>query len=381
MPFGMHGLGQELRDKVRALRSVGIDVCVLEQNYSSLRRRIVEPDIEALLSAKPVYPVNLICHNLPATHLIQRKNPELLDGRYNIGAPYWEYPEIPGNHLPGFDALDEIWTSNSFLTDCFRPVADVPIIEMPLHLPFPQDTDQPALDGGDAFVFGYVFDFNSMASRKDPTVLILAFLECFGATPEAPVELVLKYSMEKSRWINPARVEDFLRLAALDPRIKLIPDAYSTEQMAALMQSFDAYVSPHRAEGLGRGIIEAMMRGKAVAATKYSGPAQFLDLEWSYPLDFYASHVGAEAFGDTKPGFSWVEVELESLVAAMTALAADPQAAARKGAIAAKMMRDRHGPKAFGMACLERLRAIEAKAADRVLSPADCVVQRDCIKE
>lgn len=357
----MHGLGQELRDKVRAMRSVGIDVCVVEQNYSSLRRRIVEPDIEAMISTKLVHPINLICHNLPATHLIQRKNPELLEGRYNIGAPYWEYPEIPKNHLAGFDALDEIWTSNSFLTDCFRPATDVPIIEMPLHLPFPENLDETARIDDETFVFGYVFDFNSMASRKDPTALILAFLECFGDTPDARVELVLKYSMEKSRWINPARVEDFLRLAALDQRIKLIPDAYSTEEMAQLMQSFDAYISPHRAEGLGRGIVEAMMRGKAVAATKYSGPAQFMDADWSYPLRFYPTHVGEEAFADTRPGFSWVEVEMESLVATMLDLAANPKEAAHKGAMAAKMMRDKHGPEAFGMACLQRLRAIEAE--------------------
>jgi len=144
MPFGMHGLGQELRDKVRAMRSVGIDVCVVEQNYSSLQRRIVEPDIEALLVPHPVHPVNLICHNLPATSLIARKNPELLEGRYNIGAPYWEYREIPKNHLAGFDALDELWTSNSFLTECFRPAMAAPIIEMPLHLPFPEPSKKRA---------------------------------------------------------------------------------------------------------------------------------------------------------------------------------------------------------------------------------------------
>lgn len=360
MPFGMHGLGQELRDKVRGMQSVGIDVCILEQNYSSLRRRIVEPDIEALISLKPVYPVNLICHNLPATHLIHRKTPELLEGLYNIGAPYWEYPQIPKNHLVGLDALDEIWTSNSFLTDCFRTVTDVPITEMPLHLPFPDDVADLPARKSDGFVFGYVFDFNSMASRKDPNAVILAFLECFGSVPDAQVELVLKYSFEASRWVNPARVDEFLRLAALDPRIKLISEPYSTEQMGALMQSFDAYVSPHRAEGLGRGIIEAMMRGKAVAATKYSGPAQFLDAEWSYPLNFYPTHVGAEAFADTKPSFSWVEVDIQALIAVMAELAADPKAAAKKGASAAKMMRAQHGPEAFGKAVLQRLHAIEA---------------------
>ena len=39
MPFGLHGLGMELRDKVRAMVGAGIDVCIVDRNYSSINRQ------------------------------------------------------------------------------------------------------------------------------------------------------------------------------------------------------------------------------------------------------------------------------------------------------------------------------------------------------
>ena len=341
------------------MQSVGIPVCVIEQNYSSIRREMRNDAVYDLVVDMPKYDTNLFCHNLPAINLIRKQAPELFAGRYNIGAPYWEFPELPDSHQAGLSALDEIWVSNGFLKKCFAGHTDRPVIQMPLH----QETTAPRAGPRSArkpFTFGYIFDFNSLAARKDPNALILAFLECFAHKPKANVRLVMKYSVEASHLVRNMDVEDFLRLASLDDRIELINEALPQKEMKALLSSFDAYVSPHRAEGLGRGIIEAMIHGKAIAATRYSGPAEFLLPECAVPIDYYLTQVGSAALGDIKSHFTWAEARVDSLISALEQLAASPEQAALKGRKAADFISRHHGPERHGQACRDRLRSIAA---------------------
>lgn len=356
MPFGMHGLGLELRDKVFALRAAGLKVCILNENYSSLKSELRDPEIEALVVDEPRYDINLICHNLPAIGLLARKKPELLEGRYNIGAPYWEFPQLPDAHRFGLEHLDELWVSTEFLADCFGPHTDKPIHKMPLHMA--PARQKPRRKAGNSLVFGYVFDFNSMVARKDPLLVISAFLNCFAAKPKADVKLVLKYKVEQSALVRQRDVDDLLAMAALDSRIELVSKPLSAAEMSALYDSFDVYISPHRAEGLGRGIIEAMFKGKAVAATAYSGPAEYLEKNCAYPLEYFTSHVGAAALGDIKSHFTWADVLIESVMDAMSVFAQEPSLCTKYGKNALRQLTANHGPKAHGAACQKRLRDI-----------------------
>ena len=357
MPFGMHGLGLELRDKVHAMRAAGIDVCILNENYSSLKNELSDPEIEALVVDEPRYDTNLICHNLPATGLLARKKPELLEGRYNIGAPYWEFPQLPEAHRFGLEQLDELWVSTDFLKDCFAPHTEKPIRKMPLHLAFmpPKLRRKPRRKKSDTLVFGYVFDFNSMVARKDPLLVISAFLNCFADQPKKNVKLMLKYKVEKSSLVRQRDIDDLQALAAFDPRIELVSRPLPAEDMDALYNSFDVYISPHRAEGLGRGIIEVMLKSKAVAATGYSGPVEYFSENCVYPLEYFISHVGAAAIGDIKSHFTWADVLLESVMDAMNTFANDPKLCEQYGKNAFNKMTQCHGPKAHGAACSKRL--------------------------
>jgi glycosyltransferase involved in cell wall biosynthesis len=361
MPFGMHGLGLELRDKVRAMRMAGIEVCILNENYSSLKNQVHDTEIEKLIVDQPKYDTNLICHNLPATGLIARKNPKLLEGRYNIGAPYWEFPQLPETHIHGLDQLDEVWVSTDFLKECFSPYTGVPINKMPLHMaPMIQKSSRILHKGNNKpLVFGYVFDYNSMSARKDPLLLITAFLECFADKPKINVKLIIKYKVERSHLVRQRDVDDLTFMATLDSRIELVSEALSAEGMDDLYDSFDVYISPHRAEGLGRGIIESMLRGKAVAATGYSGPAEYLHNNCAHSLEYYNTHVGSAAIGDIKSHFSWAEVKLESVIDALNIFASDIGIVSKYGENAKQLLTKHHGPVAHGVACKERLEEIK----------------------
>ena len=69
----------------------------------------------------------------------------------------------------------------------------------------------------------------------------------------------------------------------------------SAEQYSGLYCSADVYVMPTRGEGWGMPIAEAMAMGKAVIVTNWSGPADFVNDEVGYLLNYTLSTVGAWA--------------------------------------------------------------------------------------
>jgi hypothetical protein len=151
-----------------------------------------------------------------------------------------------------------------------------PIVDAPVPVPIFDSTpgcDRTQLDlPTDRFVFLFMFDFFSVCERKNPLGLIDAYRAAFG--PDDGTVLVVKS-------INGARREHDLaavRAAAQGRTDIFVRDEYLTpDRHAALLAACDAYVSLHRAEGLGLTMAEAMALGKPVIATGYSGNLDFMD--------------------------------------------------------------------------------------------------------
>lgn len=91
------------------------------------------------------------------------------------------------------------------------------------------------------------------------------------------IKLVLKVSRAKN---YPEEIK-LLRDAIEGANIYLDISDMAREKVTALMNSCDCYVSLHRAEGLGLTIAEAMLLGKPVIATAYSGNLDFMDADTS----------------------------------------------------------------------------------------------------
>jgi glycosyltransferase involved in cell wall biosynthesis len=107
--------------------------------------------------------------------------------------------------------------------------------------------------------------------RKNPKGLIRAFKQAFR--PDEPVRLVLKSSFGDR---HPAQMQE-LRDAAAGANITIIDKILNPDEVLSLMDACDAYVSLHRSEGLGLTMAEAMLMGKPVIATNFSGNVDFMD--------------------------------------------------------------------------------------------------------
>ena len=136
-------------------------------------------------------------------------------------------------------------------------------------------------------LFGYGFDLNSTAIRKNPMGALEVFQrafplphlpatfgrECTSQPLSEQVSLLIKtfpprrFSAEW-KWLQ-AR-------AAEDPRIVLIAEGLPRDELLALYGCCDVFLSLHRSEGFGRGMAEALQLGMDVIATDFGGNTEFV---------------------------------------------------------------------------------------------------------
>ena len=115
----------------------------------------------------------------------------------------------------------------------------------------------------DARLILYAFDGASYLVRKNPHALVRAFAASGLAREGWRLVLKTKNLMD--------RADEGVALATLaggDPAVRLIDQPLSQDEMAALFAAADIYASPHRSEGFGLTIAEAMAMGKAVVASR-----------------------------------------------------------------------------------------------------------------
>lgn len=124
----------------------------------------------------------------------------------------------------------------------------------------------------DTFTFG---TFGDLTLRKGIDVLVRAFLVEFSPA-EAARLLMMSTSAGQA-------------LRTTDPRIELIAGGlvyWDGDGALELLGRMDAFVLPSRAEAFGLCALEAMSTGLPLIATNWSGPAEYLDPEDSFPLSY-----------------------------------------------------------------------------------------------
>jgi len=187
---------------------------------------------------------------------------------------YWELEEVPLHWRELASVAHEIWAPTSFIQHALARVVAVPVVSM---LPAVTLSEFTPLDRNHfglarvGFFFLFIFDLASIMERKNPLGLIRAFKMAFPNQEDAWLVLKITRAEKYPEDMNRIRAE------ADDPRIILIQEDMPREKLLALMNLCDVYVSLHRSEGFGLTMAEAMLLGKPVIATAYSGNMDFMD--------------------------------------------------------------------------------------------------------
>ncbi|HWI05999.1 MAG TPA: glycosyltransferase [Solirubrobacteraceae bacterium] len=354
------GVGEAARGIAAALRAAGVAVAPLTLTSRDTVR--AEP-IEA---AAAEHPLTLICVNPDGiTGAVDELGEAALEGRHVIGMWWWEVAALPSRWLRAFDHVDEVWAGSRFVADVLAAVAPVPVVHvaLPVAEPVASGLGREALGlPAGAFLFGFVFDYASVAARKNPLGLVEAFGRAFppGAGADGDVALVIKsLGGERCREQHAA----LLDAAAADPRVLVIDEHLPAPDKNALIRALDCYVSLHRSEGFGLTIAEAMLLGTPVVATDYGGSRDLTTAFNALLVDARPVPIGPGC--DPYPaGGEWAEPDLDHAAAQMRAVRADPGAARARAQRARADVLARHAPAAAGRAMADRLARVMSLPLD-----------------
>src|SRR4029077_17377146 len=105
-------------------------------------------------------------------HFVASQSVGYFQGRYNIGFWNWELSAFPSQWWDRFQHLDEIWVASNFVLDALSRVSPIPVLKMPLTVANCLSSNPHwRSDFGlkeKTFVFLFVFDYMSIAQRKNP---------------------------------------------------------------------------------------------------------------------------------------------------------------------------------------------------------------------
>jgi glycosyltransferase involved in cell wall biosynthesis len=323
--YGELGIGEDLRMAVEACEAAAIPYRIVNIKPGDEIRQedfVLKERIEKGKKV-PSYAVNLFI--MPGfdtiSRLFMRHGDFVFQDFYNIGWWPWELPIWPKAWADAFDVVDEVWAGSAFTLQTYQSATQKPSFLMPLAVSVKRAKTYSRKHFGlpaNDFLFLYVFDFNSHLMRKNPAAAIAAFEQAFAGKQAEPVQLILK--------VMNTRTEDpvwqaFEKRVAQNKRIRIMNQTMDREEVLGLIQVCDAYVSPHRAEGFGRTIAEAMLFGKPVIATNYSGNQFYMHPELTLPVEYQLVPIqkGEYFFVQDEDRAVWAEPSIEHLALQMQA--------------------------------------------------------------
>jgi glycosyltransferase involved in cell wall biosynthesis len=276
---------------------------------------------------------------------------------YRIAYWNWELESIPPEWIELAPLCDEIWSPTEFVAQAMRSRMPLPVfkIEPGVEIGRIEPVSRDSLDiPADHYVFLFMFDMYSEIERKNPLAVIRAFRAAFS--PEEKATLVIKTSRGQAD-----REElDRLQNAARENGVVLIDQVVSRAKAYGFLEMCDCFVSLHRSEGFGLGLAEAMLLGKPVIATDYSGNLSFMNAGNSLLVDCQLTEITRSGPIYAK-GNIWAEPSLEHAAACMRKVYDDRSAAVAMGARAKAELEASFSLDAAGARMLTRLRQIAVR--------------------
>lgn len=310
-------------------------------------------------ATKDGFPVNIVCVNadmLP--ELAPRLGDEFFAGRHTIGIWWWEAALFPERFHAAFEHVDEVWAGSAFVAAAIGAASPVPVLHMPMPVTLPPiaPPDRAELGLPEGFLFLLVYDFNSVFERKNPLGLLEAFVRAFP-DPDAGAVLALK-SINSEH--HPEEHERLRVAAAAHPHVHLLDFYVKAEDKNGLIAACDCYASLHRSEGFGITLAEAMLLGKPVVATAYSGNLDFMRPENSYLVDCALTPIG-KGHEPYPADAEWAEPDLDHAARLLREVFDDREEAGRRGEVAAADIERLYSKAASGWAMARRLAVVRGE--------------------
>ena len=354
-PVGVvSGLGSAARGYLAALRAAAVPVAVVPVHELFVHQSSVG---SAERRQRCRYPIALVHINADSVHRFLHFHARTFArAQYKIGIWVCELPALRDEWWSELRHFDEIWVPSAVCQRAVHAMTAKPVMVMP-HVVSPSEAPRPGwreklqIDG-DEFAFLYVFDASSIVARKNPHCLVDAFEAAFPDHDR--VRLVLKVSNADK---DPEFSGYLDALAERNARCVVLRQTMETDELAGLIRASDCYVSPHRMEGFGLTVAEAMALGVPVIATDCGGTVDFVTEEAGFPLRHCLVEVDQD-HGPYAKGAIWSDPSREHLRELLRSVVANPREAEARGQRARARMLEGYSAAAVGRRIGGRLAAI-----------------------
>lgn len=210
----------------------------------------------------------------------------------NISLLVWEFESGMLEARPYlFDGVDKVLVFSSFCYTYFKKLVpnNVRLVKLTYPFNFKDRPDEDAkvtkakygLNPEDFVVF-FNFSYSSSYFRKNPEAVLEVFANSLKDKPNAKLFIKTHYNSGTlhERFLN--KIKAF----GLEEKTVLECGNLSRREVVNLIGMSDVYLSLHRGEGIGLGMLEAMSMGKTVVATNYGGNADFVKEGIAFPVPY-----------------------------------------------------------------------------------------------
>ena len=267
----------------------------------------------------------------------------LLRGRRVVGCWAWELPSVPASWQVGRRFVHEVWVLSHFTADALAGLGlTVPlrVVHLPVALAPPRPSALSRADFGwpdDAVVVLVSFNLASSFARKNPLGAIAAFRQAFGDRTDRFLVLKLSHAENFPEDLAALRRAAAFGNVRVDARTLPIADSH------AMMACADIVLSLHRSEGFGLVPAEAMLLGRPVVATAWSGNMDFMDEDSAALVNFRLIPAVDPRGVFQAPGAVWADPDIAHAAHWLARLADDPDGRAALGRRGQAMARARLG--------------------------------------
>lgn len=286
---------------VRSMRPNGMGIyagvveCVLKSMSDSVQTLQVEEELGLTSIPSVLNPVTIsaVTPGHIAFAELQYAS-AFLKSQASIGIFMWDVDVIPRRLRVGFRLLDELWTASTMGAEYLRRVTSIPVHYFPAPITPPRQGPtgivRKHFDIGDSFLVGYQFDIGSSANRKNPRAAIEIYKAAFPR-PQSDSRLILKCTRADTRspeW------KDLEHAKGSRDDIILVNEFWPQDLVDSFYRDLDCYLSPHRSEGYGLTVAQALANGVHVIATAYGGPMDFINPSLSDTIPYRLINIGKD---------------------------------------------------------------------------------------
>jgi ADP-heptose:LPS heptosyltransferase len=355
--FNPSGYGAAARAYVHALHEAGVRVSVV--NTGGAPADVRDPLIESLLGGNGDADFHLF-HGIPT-----RWAQQAFRCSNAIGMTVWETDTMPTQWASTLNHVMEVWLPCEHNIAAFQRGVTKPLFKLPhaFREPSAPVQDRAELEGWlrvrpDDFVIYSIFEWQE---RKMPLGQLTAYLRAFP--DDGAHSLVMKVNAGAAAAAE-AAIQEARRNTKSSARVEVFAEGWSNQQIDALHQRGDCYLSLHRGEGWCYPLFDAVCRGTAAVATGYSGPLDYLSAE-NHELIRYRMAPVTQRYVYYHPRMQWADPDLDHAAERLRWVFENRALAAARARAGAEALRARYASQTVGEMARQRLLEIKGRTVAR----------------